>query len=674
MAKHERFPDRSILSILEDLKNMSSGLPDEYQAQFTEKLSRLRESALPQAPAASQQQAQAELDYLRMLLDNVSDAIVAMDVDLNITTWNHAAEILSGISAEEAIGKKFYEMVQRKDATIADRDADREKIARDGDLWTVYKFLTRDGRELTLESVNIALRDSEGSLKGYVATSRDITERVRAEAALIAAHAEVANQRRRLEAVTEALPIGLALLDQRGGLIHCNQGFEQTWGGPVPWASSVNDYTPYQAWWPETGKPVQNDEWASAIAVREGKSVVGQLLQIRRFDGSLAYVLNSAAPVRDAQGQINGCAVTIMDITAQHTAEQQLRASQEALLQSNQRIRVALSSLDMAVFTFDLDLRYTWAYVPQEGFDLSTVIGKDAGDFAIPDVAAEANRLKRQMIDTGQGIQREIRQVVDGVQRVLLLTFEPLKDSEGRVIGGIGSALNISRERQIEQERREAYSQIEIQRRLMEQREKDRQSIAREIHDGPVQTLSGIGFHLQYLKDTFPNLSIDSELDQIIEGVRKTIQGLRQVTNELRPPSLIRFGLAKAMRVHVTEIRERYPQITWHYRLMDDGNRLPEHYAMTLFRIYQEAINNIIRHAHTSQAWVNLRVNSHQVVLIIRDYGTGFPAGFTLEDYTQNGHYGLAGMKERAEAIGGSLEVKNKPGEGVTIRVSVPSG
>ena len=110
----------------------------------------------------------------------------------------------------------------------------------------------------------------------------------------------------------EALPVGVSIVDERGGVIQCNDMFDKLWGGPRPTAHEVSDYGAYKAWWLDTGKQVQPEEWASAQAVQQGKTVIGQLVEIERFDGERRYVINSGAPVRDAAGKIIGCAVAIL--------------------------------------------------------------------------------------------------------------------------------------------------------------------------------------------------------------------------------------------------------------------------------------------------------------------------------------------------------------------------
>jgi PAS domain S-box-containing protein len=149
--------------------------------------------------------------------------------------------------------------------------------------------------------------------------------------ALEAARSEAVSEKNRLAAVMETLPVGVSFLDALGGVVQTNPSFDKIWGAPRPTASCVSDYAAFKAWWADTGKIIQPEEWASARAVQHNEIVVDQELQIQRFDGTRRYVLNSAAPIRDGTGRVIGCAVAIQDITARKQAETALRQSREDL-------------------------------------------------------------------------------------------------------------------------------------------------------------------------------------------------------------------------------------------------------------------------------------------------------------------------------------------------------
>ncbi len=215
-----------------------------------------------------------------------------------------------------------------------------EWVGPDGRVYDVsdYSFTDSDGAPFILEmGIDITeVKQAQAALKeANESLERRVAERT---AQLEAARAEAEAGKRLLESVLEVLPVGMVITDVRGGIVKSNRSYEELWGRPRPPADSVRDYVVYKAWWPETGEPVRPEEWASARAVQNGETVENQLLKIQRFDGSFAFVLNSASPVRDAAGRIVGSAVAIQDVTA-------LRRAEEALRESEKRVRLKLHSI-----------------------------------------------------------------------------------------------------------------------------------------------------------------------------------------------------------------------------------------------------------------------------------------------------------------------------------------
>jgi PAS domain S-box-containing protein len=202
---------------------------------------------------------------------------------------------------------------------------------------------------------------------------------------------------------------------------------------------------------------------------------------------------------------------------------------------------------------------------------------------------------------------------------------------------------------------------VELQHRQLEGREAERLFLAQELHDGPVQELYGVAYRLSNL-----------QADVAEAGVQRVIQMLRTIASDLRPPSLSEFGLERTIRSHLEQFQAAQPELVVAASLMPDGSILSESVRLALFRIYQEALNNVVRHAGASHVWVRLKVDPVQVVLEIEDDGRGFELPSRWIELARQGHLGLVGMVERVQAVGGWCEFQAVPGQGTMVRAVLP--
>ncbi len=214
-------------------------------------------------------------------------------------------------------------------------------------------------------------------------------------------------------------------------------------------------------------------------------------------------------------------------------------------------------------------------------------------------------------------------------------------------------------------------------RQLLESEEKaivgERHRIAREIHDGLAQNLVYMRFKAKLwhkIVDDEPS-KMHKELDTFRELLKDSIREVRRSIFALRPISLEENGFQKAVMQFLAEFQEQF-QIQFHVTMTDSLRNLPQLLELIFFRIIQESINNIVKHANASTVSIELKlIEGRQIVLKIRDNGCGFdPAN--LADKYQNGHLGIHQMQERVKQINGEFEVKSQEGEGVQILTRLP--
>jgi two-component system, NarL family, sensor kinase len=198
--------------------------------------------------------------------------------------------------------------------------------------------------------------------------------------------------------------------------------------------------------------------------------------------------------------------------------------------------------------------------------------------------------------------------------------------------------------------------------RLVVAREEERHRLRRDLHDGVGPTLAGLTMQLgavRPLVHTDPDV-VDERLGRLQDAARDALETVRRIAHGLRPPALDELGVAGALRrlADFLGLRARFPD--------PDPPRLPPAVEVAALRIAAEALHNVGRHAGTTEVEVRLRTSADELVLTVRDSGTGLPAD-------RRAGVGLLAMRERADELGGSVEVESRPGEGTTITARLPA-
>jgi PAS domain S-box-containing protein len=207
-----------------------------------------------------------------------------------------------------------------------------------------------------------------------------------------------------------------------------------------------------------------------------------------------------------------------------------------------------------------------------------------------------------------------------------------------------------------------------LSRRLVEAQESERRHIARELHDEAGQALASLRFGLRLLeREIDEGGSVAGRVSELMQRTDAVIDGLHRLTMDLRPASLDHLGLEAALRQYTRTAGVKYGLAMRYKSRGFKGARLPARVETALYRIVQEAMTNVVRHAEATRVDVLVEKRGDRVSLVVEDDGVGF----TPSSAPHGEHLGLLGVRERAEELGGTLTIESAPGAGTTLVVEV---
>ncbi len=209
----------------------------------------------------------------------------------------------------------------------------------------------------------------------------------------------------------------------------------------------------------------------------------------------------------------------------------------------------------------------------------------------------------------------------------------------------------------------------QLSRRILQAQEEERRRLARELHDEAAQALTSLIVHLRLLERAKQPEEAQQRVAELRELTAGALEDVRRVALDLRPTILDDLGLGPALEWRVDEFN-RKGGVRASIAISDLSRRLPAETELVLYRVGQEALSNIARHANASQVSVRLWTDDRHVHLHVRDDGCGFDPDAVREQNRQS--LGLMGMRERLGIIGGELAVESCAGEGASIRASAP--
>jgi PAS domain S-box-containing protein len=342
--------------------------------------------------------------------------------------------------------------------------------------------------------------------------------------------------------------------------------------------------------------------------------------------------------------------------------EAELKRTDKALRDSEERFRVALQGAPFIVWHQDRDLRFTWVYNTEPGFDAEMALGKTDTDFLAPHEAAQVMVIKRHVMETGVGMRDEVSVTVGEEMRTYDLAVEPLRDAAGAIVGITCATLNVTARKRAEDQLREyAERQQTLSRRLLEVQEAERRHLARELHDEIGQQLTGLRLQVKQLTAGADPAAALTLLDGLLARVR-------DLSSDLRPDLLDQLGLLPALEW----LLRRYTGQTGvavDFKHAGLGGRFRPEVETAAYRIVQEALTNVARHAGVSTATVRLWAEGDALCIQVEDRGAGFDAASVPGG---DAGCGLSGMQERVTLLNGELTVDSTPGAGTHLAARLP--
>jgi PAS domain S-box-containing protein len=341
-----------------------------------------------------------------------------------------------------------------------------------------------------------------------------------------------------------------------------------------------------------------------------------------------------------------------------------------ALRESEERYRELFENARDAMYVHDLDGTYisvNHAAEELSGYSREEIVGHSFTEFiATEHIKQVRNNFCGKIATRGQ-TSYEVDVIAKDGRRVPVEVSSRAIYENGVIVGVQGTARDIT-------ERKQAQDALQMfSRQLIEAQEEERRRIARELHDQIGQVLTAVKMNLHTVQRVCNGTDEGAHIKDNIEAVDEALRLVRDLSVDLRPPLLDDLGLVTALRWYV----DRYAKRTGIaaeviVELKDPNERFSREVETACFRIAQEALTNVVRHARATDALVSLRKEDAILILSVKDDGIGFDHEALQRRAPRAATLGLLGMQERAHAAGGVLEIHSRVSKGTEIRLELP--
>lgn len=489
---------------------------------------------------------------------------------------------------------------------------------------------------------------------------QEIEERRRTEA-------ELKRTKEYLENVIDNSVDAIGIVDRQGKFILWNRRAAEIYGYTL---EELADKTAFDLY----ADPKELDQMLHLL--RSHGVVREYEILMKKRDGHIVPMDISISLLKDDHGHTIGSVCVARDLSERKKAEAELKLAQEELShyskelerQVRERTREITSILKYTpalVYIKNKEGCYTLVnsrYEELLGLSQDNIRGRSDHDLFPREMADQFRAHDLQVLSTRQPFQvEEVIPLKDGVHTYLSVKF-PLYDEDGAPNGVCGILTDITELKKAQDRLRRLSGSI------MTNQEKERKALARELHDELGQVLTALRMDAVWLSELVPrkNLKARERALEMCRLIDKSIDDVRGLATRLRPGVLDDLGLIDALEWYITEF-ERRTGIACIFQ-QRQVPRVESLVATAAYRIAQEALTNVMRHALATRVKVTLKAEKGVLTLAVADNGRGFD----LQKVGDSESLGLAGMQERASLLGGSLEIDSQPGKGTRVRFQLP--
>jgi two-component system NarL family sensor kinase len=481
----------------------------------------------------------------------------------------------------------------------------------------------------------------------------------------------------RFRRLVDVMPVAVYVCDETGIIQNYNSRAVELWGREPRLGDPAQRHCGSLRLYAPDGTLVPHEESKMAEVLSTGIEARDLEVVIERPDGSRIMVLVNIVPLRHADGQLIGAMNCFQDITDRKRAEESLRESEQLL-------RLVLDALPVGVVVIDRagDIilgnpasHRIWGgsirsgperYAQSRAWWHATGTAVSSGEWASARALADGDTCVNDVIEI---------EAFDGIRKIIQNSAVPIRDANQQITGAVVVNEDISARKTAERQLNDSYDQMRaLTGHLIRAQDDERRRIAQMLHETTAQNLAGLKMLLARLNRTAAELS-DDERRALVESMslaEQSMTEIRTLSYLLHPPFLDEAGLLSALRWYAAGFAER-SGIDVDLALPESFGRLARDTETALFRIVQESLTNIHRHAGSKTAQIRLRRDAQTLVLEINDRGHGI-AGSLLEHIRGGGAVagvGIAGMSERMEQLGGCLEITSSD-HGTTLRATLP--